>query len=79
MEHLRELVLVIARALVDDPDQVKVNMIESATSLIIELSVSKRDIGKIIGKQGRIANAFRIILNAAGAKTRKRVTLEVID
>jgi uncharacterized protein len=79
MEQLKELVLVIARALVDEPDQVKVNVIEGATSLIIELSVSKMDIGKIIGKQGRIANAFRTILNAAGAKTRKHVTLEVIE
>jgi predicted RNA-binding protein YlqC (UPF0109 family) len=79
MEHLKELVLVIARALVDDPEQVKVNVIEGANSLVIELSVSKEDIGKIIGKQGRTVGALRIILNAVGAKTRNRVILEIIE
>ena len=79
MEQLKELVLVIARALVDEPDQVKVNVIESANSLVLELSVSKKDIGKIIGKQGRTADALRIVLTAVGAKTRNRVILEVIE
>ena len=79
MEHLKELVLVIARALVDDPEQVKVNMIESTNSLVLELSVSKKDIGKIIGKHGRTVDALRIVLTAVGAKTRNRVILEVIE
>jgi uncharacterized protein len=78
-EQIKELVLVIARALVDDPDQVKVNVIESTNSLVIELSVSNRDIGKIIGKHGRTADALRIVLTAVGAKTRNRVILEVIE
>ena len=79
MEQLKELVLVIARALVDEPEQVKVNVIESTNSLVLELSVSKKDIGKIIGKQGRTADALRIILTAVGAKTRNRVILEIIE
>jgi predicted RNA-binding protein YlqC (UPF0109 family) len=79
MEQLKELVLLIARALVDEPDQVKVNVIESTNSLVLELSVSKKDIGKIIGKQGRTVGAFRIILNSVGAKFRSRVILEVIE
>ena len=79
MEQLKELVLVIARALVDEPEQVKVNVIESTNSLVLELSVSKKDIGKIIGKQGRTVDAFRIILTAVGAKSRNRVILEVIE
>jgi uncharacterized protein len=78
-EQIKELVLVIARALVDDPEQVKVNMIESTNSLVIELSVSNRDMGKIIGKHGRTADALRIVLTAVGAKTRNRVILEVVE
>jgi uncharacterized protein len=58
---------------------VKVDVIEATNSLVIELSVSKKDLGKIIGKQGRTANALRTILTAAGAKVRNRVVLEVID
>jgi predicted RNA-binding protein YlqC (UPF0109 family) len=79
MEQIKELVLLIARALVDEPDQVKVNVIESTNSLVLELSVSKKDIGKIIGKQGRTVGACRIILNAVGAKSRNRVILEIIE
>jgi predicted RNA-binding protein YlqC (UPF0109 family) len=79
MEQLKELVLLIARALVDEPDQVKVNVIESTNSLVLELSVSKKVIGKIIGKQGRTADALRIVMTAVGAKTRNRVILEVIE
>jgi uncharacterized protein len=70
----KELVIAVARALVDDPEQVKVDVIEAPNSLVIELSVSKKDLGKIIGKQGRTANALR----TAGAKVRNRVVLEVI-
>ena len=51
MEQIRDLVLAIARALVDDPEQVKVNIIEGSNSLVLELSVSKGDVGKVIGKQ----------------------------
>ena len=75
----KELVEFIAKALVDDPDGVAVNMIEGEKSTILELKVSDGDIGKVIGKQGRIAKAVRIILSAAATKTGKRVVLEILD
>jgi uncharacterized protein len=79
MEQIRELVLRIARALVDDSEQVKVNVIEGGSTLVFELSVVKKDVGKIIGKQGRTADAFRVILSAASSKLKKRCTLEIIE
>ena len=75
----KELVEFIAKALVDDPDGVAVNMIEGEKSTILELKVSDGDIGKVIGKQGRIAKAVRTILSAAATKTGKRVVLEILD
>ncbi|MFP4429842.1 MAG: KH domain-containing protein [Spirochaetota bacterium] len=75
----KELVAYVARALVDDPDQVDVNMIEGEKSTILELRVSAADIGKVIGKHGRIAKAIRTILSAAATKTGKRVVLEILD
>lgn len=75
----KELVTYVARALVDDPDQVDVNMIEGEKSTILELRVSADDIGKVIGKHGRIAKAIRTILSAAATKTGKRVVLEILD
>lgn len=75
----KELVVYLAKALVDEPDQVEVNMIEGEKSTILELKVAPADIGKVIGKQGRIAKAVRTILSAAGTKTGKRVVLEILD
>ncbi|GAB4372389.1 MAG: KH domain-containing protein [Spirochaetales bacterium] len=75
----KELVAYIARALVDEPDEVEVNMIEGEKSTILELKVSPNDIGKVIGKHGRIAKAVRTILSAAATKTGKRVVLEILD
>lgn len=75
----KELVDYVARALVDDPDQVEVSMIEGEKSTILELRVSADDIGKVIGKHGRIAKAMRTILSAASTKTGKRVVLEILD
>jgi uncharacterized protein len=75
----KELVTYIAKALVDEPDGVEVTMIEGEKSTIIELKVSQNDIGKVIGKHGRIAKAVRTILSAASTKTGKRVVLEILD
>lgn len=75
----KELVNYIARSLVDEPDEVKVNMIEGEKSTILELQVSQADIGKVIGKHGRIAKAIRTVLSAASTKTGKRVVLEILD
>lgn len=75
----QELVSYIAKALVDNPDSVNVNVIEGEKSTILELKVDPDDVGKVIGKQGRIAKAVRTVLSAAGTKTGKRVVLEILD
>lgn len=74
-----ELVKLIAQSLVDNPEAVKVNEVDGAQSLIVELRVSPDDMGKVIGKQGRIAKAIRTVVKAAATKTKKRVTVEIIQ
>jgi len=69
----------IAKALVDSPDQVKVSLLEGEQSSIIELRVAPDDVGKVIGKQGRNAQAIRTILGAAGMKIKKRLSMEIIE
>ena len=76
---MKEMVEIIARALVDQPDAVSVAEISGANSVIVELTVAKEDMGKIIGKQGRIAVAMRTIVNAVSAKARKHTVLEIIE
>jgi len=76
---VRELVEIMAKALVDNPDQLEVSEIAGSDTLVIELRPAKEDIGKIIGKKGRNVQAMRTILNAAAAKVRKRVILEIIE
>ena len=75
----KDLVEFIAKSLVDNVDKVQINMIESEKSTILELSVAEQDIGKIIGKHGRIAKAIRTILSAVSNKSNKRVLLDIID
>lgn len=74
-----ELVKAIAQALVDHPELVEVTEIESEQSLIVELKVSPDDMGKVIGKQGRIAKALRTVVKAAATKENKRVVVEIIQ
>lgn len=75
---MRQLVEYIARSLVENPDQVHINQVEGEQSVIFELQVAPDDMGKIIGKQGRIANAMRVLLKAAAAKEGKRAVLEIL-
>lgn len=75
----KELVAYMVKSLVDNPDQVEINEIEGEKSTILELKVTKEDIGKVIGKHGRIARAIRTIINASATKTGKRVVLEILD
>ncbi len=75
----KELVEYMAKSLVDDPSGVTVNIIEGEKSTILELKVAENDIGKVIGKHGRIAKAMRTILSAAATKQDKRVVLEILD
>ncbi|WMJ76291.1 MULTISPECIES: KH domain-containing protein [unclassified Sedimentibacter] len=74
-----ELVEYIAKSLVDNPDLVEVNEIEGSQSLIIELRVAPDDMGKVIGKQGRIAKAIRTVVKAAATKENKRVIVEILQ
>lgn len=76
---MEDLIKRIAQALVDNVDQVQVTEIKSDRVSIYELKVAKEDIGKIIGKQGRTAQAIRTILSAASGKTKKRTVLEIIE
>jgi predicted RNA-binding protein YlqC (UPF0109 family) len=75
----KDLVEYIAKTLVDDPSEVLVNQIEGEKSTILELRVAADDLGKVIGKHGRIAKAIRTVLSASSTKTGKRVVLEILD
>jgi uncharacterized protein len=76
---MSDLVEYIAKALVDNPDEVSVNEVEGSQSIIIELKVAGEDMGKVIGKQGRIAKAIRTVVKAAAIKENKRVVVEIIQ
>jgi predicted RNA-binding protein YlqC (UPF0109 family) len=76
---MRELVETIAKALVDDSDNVRVNEVEGENVTVLELRVAQTDLGKVIGKQGRTARAIRTILNANATKLKKRAVLEIIE
>lgn len=76
---MKELIEYIAKALVDYPDQVSVNVLEGSQATVLELNVAKMDLGKVIGKQGRTAKAIRTILGAASAKNKKRAVLEIVE
>ncbi len=78
-ESMKDLVEHIAKALVDYPEQVKVTEVQGENVSIIELSVAKEDMGKVIGKHGRTAVAIRTILSNASMKIRKRSVLEIIE
>ena len=77
--YMKELVLYIAKALVDNPDKVEVTEISGEKATVIELKVSEGDRGKIIGKEGRIIKSIRIIVNSASAKLDKRATVEIVE
>lgn len=76
---MKELVEVIAKALVDDPDSVIVNEREDKKTMILEVHVADSDMGKVIGKQGRIAKAIRSVVKAAAAKEDKKVIVDIMD
>ena len=75
---MKELVEHIAKSLVDNPDAVEVTEIPGTASVIIELHVAPEDMGRVIGKDGRVANAMRVLLRVLASKQGKRVTLEII-
>ena len=76
---MKDLLIQIVQALVDNPEQVKVNEIKSAQTVVLELRVAKSDMGMVIGKQGKTANAIQVVLIAASGKTRRRYVLEIVE
>ena len=76
---MKDLLIQIVKALVDNPEQVQVNEIESTQTVVLELKVAKSDIGRIIGKQGKTAHAIRTVLNAAYRGAGKRHMLEIVE
>lgn len=79
MNDMIDLVVHVAKALVDAPDEVHVEAIDGQRGTVLELSVAKDDIGKVIGKDGRTAQAIRAVLSAASAKSGRRVQLDIVD
>jgi len=77
--NYKDLVEYMVKSLVDHPEEVAIREIEGEKSTILELKVTKEDIGKVIGKHGRIARAIRTIINASATKSGKRVVLEILD
>lgn len=78
-ETIKQLVEIMAKALVDKPESVEVTEVEGEQTTVIELKVAKEDLGKVIGKQGRTAHALRTILGAVSTKLRRRSVLEIIE
>jgi predicted RNA-binding protein YlqC (UPF0109 family) len=76
---VKELIEEIAKALVDNPEEVSVRAVEGEQTTVLELRVAPTDLGKVIGKQGRTARSIRTILSAAGMKLKKRFTLEILE
>ena len=74
-----ELVKYIAESLVEKPEEVKVSQTEDEKNIVIELSVAREDMGKVIGKQGRIAKAIRAVVKAASSKSRKKYIVEIVE
>jgi len=75
---IKDLLGYLVKSLVDDPSQVNINQIEGDTAIVLELTVAKEDIGRVIGKEGKVIKAIRILINAASIKIKKRVTVEVL-
>lgn len=76
---MKELIEYIAKALVDNPEQVSVSEVAGEKTTVVELRVAQSDLGKVIGKDGRTARSMRTILNAAGTKAGKRCVLEILE
>jgi predicted RNA-binding protein YlqC (UPF0109 family) len=76
---MRELIHNLASQLVDDPDAVRVEEVERDGAIVLQLHVAKQDVGKVIGRQGRIARALRTLVRAGGARSEHRVLLEIVD
>ena len=79
MDSMKELVLFLARALVDEPDAVDVQIVEEDRAIVFELTVAPDDLGKVIGKEGRTARAMRTLLSSMATRGRKRAVLDILE
>ena len=79
MSAMKDLLVEIAKALVDNPEEVNVTEVEGEQTTVLELRVREEDLGKVIGRQGRTARALRTLLSAAGMKVHKRFVLEILE
>lgn len=79
MEAMRDLVAFLARALVDEPEAVEVEVVEESRAYVFQLTVAPDDLGKVIGKEGRTARAMRTLLSSMSARTRKRAVLDIME
>ena len=78
-KKMKDLLAIIAKSLVDEPDQVSINEIDGDQSVLLELSVAESDMGKVIGKQGRIAKSIRTVMKAAANRENKHVVVEIVQ
>ena len=76
---MKDLVLYLAKSLVNHPDEVEVKEIQGETAAILELRVAKDDLGRIIGKQGRTAKSIRTLINAVASRTNRKIVLEIVE
>ena len=76
---MKDLVEIIAKSLVDNPDEVRVNEVQGEQDLILELRVAPEDMGKVIGKQGKVAKAIRTVVKAASLNVDKKIVVEILD
>jgi predicted RNA-binding protein YlqC (UPF0109 family) len=76
---LKELLEFLARSLVDNPEEVRVEQIDTADGVLLRLTVAKEDVGKVIGKQGRIARAIRTVVKASAVRDGRQATVEITD
>ncbi len=76
---MKELLEFLARSLVDNPDEVRVEQIDTADGVLLRLTVAQEDVGKVIGKQGRIARAIRTVVKASAVRDGRQATVEIVD
>ena len=76
---MKDFLIRIVQELVDNPEEVQINAIEGSQTTVLELRVAESDMGKVIGKQGKTANAIRVLLNGASGKTGRRHVLEIVE
>lgn len=78
-EEIRDFVLTVAKSIVDDPEEVNISVLESGSMVVVELSTARTDIGKVIGREGRMAQSLRVLLTAVATKLGKKAVLQILE